>query len=601
MKNTYKSKALLQENMLEWELKAFGGVDYKSDSSQIAENRSPNMVNLVLDNSGALAKRCGFKNLIPKASPGGPVSFIKPMASTGQWIYSAGDNLYRWRPPMPCGELIGKTAGPVKSAFIMGHKIWLLDGSNYWSYNGENLKLVREEAYIPLVYRYLPPLPQNSPKYEEVNLLSKYYRVRFSTTDTDLNYIIPNIGNAAVCAGVKLGGEALSPSQYSFNSSPMILSFSAPLGTGEDNLEVTLEISSKSHELWKSYIEKASYCGVFGGENDTRVFLTGNPDYPNYDWYCALSDPGYFPFNQYTAVGWGDDPILAYSIQYDSMIIHKKKTTWSRRFEIMENKAVFPVRPVNDGIGIISPNSRQLIENSPAVLTDTGVYRLSGGLVRDERNMEHISSLVDSRLLKEDLKKAISFDYNGWYGLGLEDRVYIYDYRHKEWLFWEGIPAACFCVHEGRLYFGSSLEGQICVFKQKGEEDFLTDNGRGYKACWQSKSWDLGSSGLYKLIKGLIITLNGQGEKNGASLSFISDRSPWQALKGCFWGLPSFNLWDFNSLSFIINWLPQVFIRRLQAKRVMYCSVRAENDNPGEGMEISKLAFVYQLEKPKRN
>ena len=56
---------------------------------------------------------------------------------------------------------------------------------------------------------------------------------------------------------------------------------------------------------------------------------------------------------------------------------------------------------------------------------------------------------------------------------------------------------------------------------------------------------------------------------------------------------------DFEDFSFILNTMPKVFNRRLQAKRLLFCNILVENETGGEGMANSGLSFFYQLEKPK--
>ena len=57
---------------------------------------------------------------------------------------------------------------------------------------------------------------------------------------------------------------------------------------------------------------KCTVVGKYGYGNDNRVFLSGNPDYPGWEWYSGLSDPSYWPELNYSVVGMDNNPIKTY-------------------------------------------------------------------------------------------------------------------------------------------------------------------------------------------------------------------------------------------------------------------------------------------------
>ena len=418
----------------------------------------------------------------------------------------------------------------------------------------------------------MPPFPAEWPVYEQINLLSPFYRVQFNTSSTETTYAIPNLDTNGTVVEVKYQGQVLDASEYTVNDQ-LLLSFPEPLYSLTNALEVKVRFANATITENQGKINGCRVCGIFGGENDTRVFLGGNAAAPATDYYSDLYDPTYFAADAYTTIGSDDDPIMAYSLQYDTMIIHKKRSTWNRRFEIVDGKALYSIRPVNDYVGVFAPKSVQLLDNAPVMLTENGVYCLVGGKVRDERNMEHISERVDKRLLQEgNLEKAVSFDFQGLYGLGLNDKVYLYDYRRKEWLYWEGIPAISFLATDERLYFGSA-DGRIYLFCQEGEADCFLDNGQAYRAAWRSKNTALGAERVYKMVKRLGIIFTEQAAVNSAALTFEDDRRGRRALQACRWRLHDFGDTDFGDFSFIVNAMPKVFNRRLQAKRSLFCNI----------------------------
>ena len=85
---------------------------------------------------------------------------------------------------------------------------------------------------------------------------------------------------------------------------------------------------------------------------------------------------------------------------------------------------------MNDVRGCIATGSIQIIDNSPVTLTPDGVYTLLASSVRDEKNTSDVSQKVYRALRKEsNLKDAVSFDWKHKYGLCVNNKVYLWDYR----------------------------------------------------------------------------------------------------------------------------------------------------------------------------
>lgn len=55
----------------------------------------------------------------------------------------------------------------------------------------------------------------------------------------------------------------------------------------------------------------------------TGIFLSGNPDYPNRDWYSGYNDPTYWEDSAYSVLGRGDSAIMGYSILAGRLATHK--------------------------------------------------------------------------------------------------------------------------------------------------------------------------------------------------------------------------------------------------------------------------------------
>lgn len=380
-----------------------------------------------------------------------------------------------------------------------------------------------------------------------------------------------------------------------------------PDGNGVDNVVITF------YKTVSGYANKIKNCTVFalyGGTNDTRVFLSGNPSYKNMDWYSGTYDATYWPDTGYSKVGSDNEAIIAYKIQDDYLTIHKENSKWSRIFSIdSTGKITFPLKPVNDQIGLVSKDSLQLIENSPVGLTTKGIWALHNSNVRDQRNVQWLSNNLEPNLLNEaNPQNAISIDFNNKYYLGINNKVYIMDYKLKylntanevnyESYVWDNVPAKCFFSYNGYLYFGANNSGMVYRFKTTSEIQPYNDDGQAINAYWTSKVMSMDMDNYKKVIEKVTFNLNPLSARSSADLYYISDKKVSDVLKQARIVLFNFNDIDFSDFSFLTNSLPQPFTKRVKAKKVVYFQVILKNNRVDEGMSIETLIikFVPQQE-----
>ena len=107
-------------------------------------------------------------------------------------------------------------------------------------------------------------------------------------------------------------------------------------------------------------INKCRFAGLYGGKNDTRVFLSGNPDEPDCDWQSGLYDPTYFPDTGYTRMGTDASAIVGYLKQYESQVVVKsggaqEATSYLRTYMMADDgSALYPLpQGVRRGCGRI--------------------------------------------------------------------------------------------------------------------------------------------------------------------------------------------------------------------------------------------------------
>lgn len=296
-------------------------------------------------------------------------------------------------------------------------------------------------------------------------------------------------------------------------------------------------------------INKCTIFGIFGGENDTRVFLSGNPDAVNKDWSSALYDPTYFPENGFTYIGVDNTAIMGYVKQYDTQMIIKEGnqqdgSAFLRTFEIDQNsEAYFPVEQGAVGIGAISKETFAYLQGEPLFLSSQGVVGVTGTNVDNQRLIQDRSELVNSVLVNElDLDKAIGIEFGNKYYLFINGKVFICDYRMRyqdelgniqyEWMYWENIKASCVTIYtigKDRLMLVGA-DGMIFRFMNDNELNCHLDqdaygNTKSIKSHWTTPNLYFGGIANKKRLNFIYFLLNNKSQTDIEVVATInSDR-----------------------------------------------------------------------------
>lgn len=477
--------------------------------------------------------------------------------------------------------------------------------------NFELQKIDKSEIYAPLVVVNAvgfddtgsPPVVSGT-QFEGYNLLSGAFRTAFTTDGKAHEFKLPldnltmNNGESPAVeytgtdgtvtrwesfsntmfyaqASAEIGGETVTVKLYRRSG---IIEFSTgvdtpyPLpGSISNNLIVT---AWKTDPEATKKIANMQFATWFGGDRSginggTRLFVSGNPDHPNLVHWSDINNPLYFPENNYAYIGESSQKVTGFGKQTDILVIFKEHEIYSAEYvsgntytaqdvidgkvvDVTANAAVFPITPINSGIGCDCPNTIQLCNNRLIWATSDGaVYGLMAANQASERNVRKLSAMIESRLKAEDrylLKSALSCDVDGHYMLFVWNRVYLLDYmdgvfqyyatysderkaqRNMSWYCWE-FPKECtpaavmpkgdrlsaFCLQyhsydrsgmPTRALFGAAylLDGERdCVFHpsgpafETGEFDISVEE-REIQSCFQTKVFDFGSQERKKKI-----------------------------------------------------------------------------------------------------
>ena len=193
----------------------------------------------------------------------------------------------------------------------------------------------------------------------------------------------------------------------------------------------------------------------FGGSADgtaggTRLFLSGNPDYPNLVHWSALSDPLYFPENNYAYVGDASGAVTAFAKQSDMLVIFKEREVYATQYrtgtaytaddlfngtvtDTEAAAAVFPIQQIHPERGCDCPDTLRLCGERLVWATSDGhVYALYSSGAYDVRSVRALSFPIEAQLMRyrpEQLKAATADRVGDHYVLLIGETAFVLDCR----------------------------------------------------------------------------------------------------------------------------------------------------------------------------
>lgn len=275
---------------------------------------------------------------------------------------------------------------------------------------------------------------------------------------------------------------------FSINTKPQIAQ--------KDNIFVTFQHTTEGYE------DRITNCnfGILFGTNGSsnRLFLSGNEDLCNYDFYSEVDDFTYFTDINYAKLGSSSYGIKAYQRLSDSSLAifkednSQESTVYFRTGadnEIYDSNGnlvnlitVFPTSAGSIGEGVQSRFASANLSGDVLILSPNGVFGIVLGenVSTAERYAKERSRYINERLKQHsDLSEAVGIVYKNKYYLSLDNVCYIADARltsqsegdmgdtfSYEWWFWDNVPARVWAIIDDELYFGTS-DGMICVFDKE--------------------------------------------------------------------------------------------------------------------------------------
>ena len=591
----------------------FNGIDLRNSPSKVDFNRSPMCPNMLRETRGNNRKRHGYETVYSLDAPINGFHTLR--TATEKVLIHAGTKLY----------VMGETE-PVYSALNnhlsmsrqVGGKLYIFDGANFLYYDGTTVASVENSAYIPTTTIAKTYTGGGTPL-EPLNLLTSKRIERFIGDDTNKTFQLGSTSLDAAAVVIKALNSSgtfdtlTEGSHFSVNRTAgtftLMTARPTPV-TGEDNLYVTY---AKTVEGYANKIKKCDICTLYGlnGQRD-RIFASGNPDFPNYDWYCKSNDPTMWGDTWYSVIGQEDSKIMGYSIVNDYLVTHKDRAENDSNANLRQgtydstNGIVFKSAGSYAAAGALSKYAFVSFQNEPLYLsTDKNIHAITPSDVLGERSSQERSYFISSALATEDLTDAYACYYNGFYMLTVGDKVYIldsmqttveqnrpYSTRQYESYLFTGIGARVLYVINDLLYFGTA-DGKVKRFMDKELNGFL-DDGQNFPCYWDTCEMYGTKEELKKTFRHLAVLLNSY-VKTGCKV--------WAKIDG-IWEILfdydetadyfDFNNIDFSRFTFRTDGTPTIIGGKCKIRNVLHVQLRFENSR-NEPFSVLWAKLKYTL------
>ena len=520
------------------------GADFSNDPSLVARNHSPDLLNMISDNGGSPIKRKGWE-VTDKSVLGESFTHIWHFQMYGKtWhvgaLYKAG---------------IGTTIveinddGEYSNLVMLDISVTDVCGSFFQSMDESKTGFYvfyRSTVYPKAsAYRIVPHAPDYDtltgngvsptvPVVRElsnpngsggvtnpVNLLTRkmtfmfaddsnnnerFYRCFARGSATEIN------ANETIVVELLNSNGAWQPTsswEYRPASSTRGIYITTPLlvkDATQNVVRITLSATGGGGNTAK--IGGCTCSTVFSQMTSGQLFMSGNPDYPQYVWYSELDDPTYFPDTNYLFVGGAGTQVKG-MIPFGSQIAVFKEpsVTESTIFMInyttatdqkiatdgttsTETRDVYQVKHGFAGVGCLSADTLFSLGDEPLFLSQHGIMGMVASAINSSNSVKSRSDFLNPRLLEEtDLSNAVATVHKNYYILVVNGHAYILDMRQKssdykgntsylyESYYWDNIPASCISSDGETLWFGTA-DGRVCRFKNSGRMSDYSDNTR---------------------------------------------------------------------------------------------------------------------------
>lgn len=593
-------------------ISTFLGADFTNSPAAVSENQSPNCKNMIRDVPGKVRKCMGYKKIAEYDDQINGYHYIR---GEQYGLVHAGTKMYY------NGVVKYSDANNSRSrSWQFDNKLYIVDGKKLLVWDGAEVKPASEYAKIPTVTIAKAPNGGGT-SYEDLNLIQPGFIELFAGTEGDTAYHMTFGGlddttvKAYILDSSGSWAEKTENTDFTVDRENGIINFTAAPGkspvTGEDNVKIT------AYRTVSGYADRINKCCIgtqYGlkGAMD-RLFLSGNPDYINQDWFSDQNDPTYFADTYYSSLGTSKSAIMGYSVINNYLATHKDEMETDqfivlREGVLADNKPVF--RSVNtlQGAGAIAKDTFAYLSSEPLFLTRSGIYAITAQDITGEKYGQNRSFYLNGKLLKEsDLEKSFAFVYKDMYWLCVNGVAYIldglqpmqtdksmpYSTRQYAGFYRTNIPANCMWEKDGNLYFGTT-DGRVCEFYS--DSDALVsynDDGEKIEAIWETP--DLDGKLFYKNKTFRYLAVRLKSAVATTLEMYVQKRGLWSFIKNDNYTARylSFGSVVFSKFTFSSDQTQKIIPTKLRVKKVDKARFRFVNSELNEPFGLFDIALEY--------
>lgn len=518
----------------------------------------------------------------------------------------------------------------ISSSWQIGDNSYILDGKDFYEFSikdGERVQVVNQDnAYIPVV-TFAKEYNGGGTAKEPLNLLQPGFIEQFLGVAGERTYQLSfgDLDDTPVKAWL-LDADAnwiLQEEDVDFSvdrETGKVTFVTAPGEspiTGEDSVKIQ---AYRTVEGYRDRVTNCTFGALYGvGGAADRIFIAGNPEHPNWDFYSQFQDATYFPDTGYTTLGSSQSAISGYAIVANYLATFKDGFDQSQSVFIREgdmlvtdeetgtSEPVFKLINSLQGVGSISPYSFGYLQTEPVCLTKAGIYAITEQDITGEKYSQNRSFYLDGKLRKETgLETAVATVYDDQYILALNGSLYVLDglqatrtdksepYATRQYagFYCTDIPANVIW-NDDAVCFGTN-DGKVCRFytDQDALESY-NDDGKPIYCCWETPDLDGKLFYKNKTFRYIAIRLM-QAVKT--SLKIYSRRfGLWTFIKEqtAISNILDFNNLDFNLFSFSADLSERLIHSKTRVKKVDKARFRIENNKLNEPFGLFDLAFEY--------
>lgn len=596
----------------------FLGCDLTNQANNVDAKRSPDARNMIRDVPGKVRKRMGYHTVY---TLDGQINGFHRLNGKPPLLH-AGTKLYR----VVDGECtaVYTDANDARSmCWEFDGKMVLADGKALLLYDGESVSRADANGKIPILTISRQPQGGGT-AYEGLNLLQPKWEEDFlvdadhkEATQFELSF--GGLDETAVQVQVMdSAGSWVTKTEnidFTVNRETGVITFNTAPGatpvSGTDNVKI---IASRTVAGYADRINKCCIGIQFGvnGASD-RLFLAGNPELINYDWYSGQNDPTYWSDTAYSVLGQSDAAIVGYSVVNARLAAHKngqdaERNCIVREGNLVDNQPAFPIVNILQGEGAVGRYTFGYLQTEPLFLTKLGVYAITAQDITGEKYSQLRSFYLNGQLLEEtDLENAYSCVYRDMYWLAVNGKVYVLDglqaaqtdrsapYATRQYagFLLTDIPARVLWVDGGALWFGDTA-GKVYAFHTDTHALLsYNDDGRPIYACW--RTMDVAGKNVYraKNFSRLYVELAAAAATGLKAFARVS--GIWEELWADTTSARYFDFAnvDFGKITFSGDTNPQTIGEKISIKKVDKAGFRIENGELNEPFGLNNISIEY--------